>query len=53
MSEQQHKGRPVYGVHYECSCGWTSATWYGKGAQRNAAAELADHKRKAELEEAE
>lgn len=39
-----HKCSFSYGVRATCSCGWVSNTWYGKGAQKSAAAEFGQHK---------
>lgn len=39
-----HKGRLQRGVTPSCSCGWRGATFYGKGSQGGAAADLAAHK---------
>ncbi|MBO0736573.1 MAG: hypothetical protein J2P48_08395 [Alphaproteobacteria bacterium] len=51
-STNRHKGKAVHGVHYTCSCGWRSCDWYGPGAQKNAAAELAWHKEQEAKKEA-
>lgn len=47
-----HKARFVYGVQCQCSCGWASATWLGKGSKHSAAAEWRWHREKCEAEEA-
>lgn len=38
-----HKARPLYGFAVSCSCGWSSSTWYGKGARGTAYAEWHGH----------
>ena len=47
-----HKARFSYGVRCNCSCGWESCTWYGKGARGNAAGEWRYHREKCEAAEA-
>lgn len=43
-----HKARFSFGVMCSCSCGWTSATWFGKGAKYSAAGEWRYHREKCE-----
>lgn len=47
----QHKCRFTYAVCARCSCGWTSSTWYGKGAQGSAAGEFRLHKQACDTKE--
>lgn len=43
-----HKAKFQRGVACRCSCGWASATWFGKGAQSNAAGEWRWHREQCE-----
>jgi hypothetical protein len=43
-----HKARFNYGAVCRCSCGWSSSTWFGKGARTNAASEWQSHRAKCE-----
>jgi hypothetical protein len=45
-----HKASFSYGVHANCSCGWSSSTWFGKGAKGSAAAEWHSHREKCEVQ---
>jgi nitroimidazol reductase NimA-like FMN-containing flavoprotein (pyridoxamine 5'-phosphate oxidase superfamily) len=47
-TDQDHKASFSYGVHCNCSCGWSSATWFGKGAKLSAAGEWHNHRDKCE-----
>jgi len=42
---KNHKlGSVSYGVRVSCECGWSSSTWYCKGARTQAFAEFNGHK---------
>lgn len=43
-----HKATFSFGVAVNCSCGWRSNTWYGKGAQKEASHEWRWHLLKCE-----
>lgn len=45
-TDPDHKAQFSYGVACSCSCGWSSATWFGKGAKRNASGEWHIHRDK-------
>jgi hypothetical protein len=45
-SDPNHKATFYYGV--ACSCGWSSASWYGQGAKHRAASEWHLHRDKCE-----
>ena len=47
-----HKAQFSLGVVCRCSCGWSSATWYNKGAKSNAAGEWRCHIEKCEQDNA-
>lgn len=42
-TDPNHKARFLYGVTASCSCGWSGATWFGKGSKSNAASEWRSH----------
>ena len=44
-----HKASFSYGVHVNCSCGWASTNFFGKGARREAAGEWQRHREYCEL----
>jgi hypothetical protein len=52
MTDPNHKAEFSFGVKCNCSCGWSSSTWYGKGSKRSASAEWHNHKMKCEKKEA-
>lgn len=43
-----HKAKFSHGVHVNCSCGWSSVTFFGKGSRREAAGEWRGHRAKCE-----
>ncbi len=43
-----HKAKFSYGVTPRCSCGWTGATFFGKGAKSGAAWDWKSHLEKCE-----
>lgn len=43
-TDPNHKAHFIYGVCATCSCGWSSATTYGKGAKHDAAAQWHWHR---------
>lgn len=43
-----HKAAFSFGCTARCSCGWSGATWYGKGAKANAAGEWHHHRQACE-----
>lgn len=45
------RARFTYSVSVSCSCGWTSATWCGRGARKSANAEWLSHREKHEKTE--
>lgn len=44
----EHKATFHVCIQCQCSCGWISGMWQGKGAKRNAAAEWRGHRTKCE-----
>lgn len=47
-----HKmGKPVMGFSVSCSCGWDSATFYGRGARGQAIQDWHSHREKCEKAE--
>lgn len=50
-TDPNHKATFSYGVACTCSCGWRSATWFGKGAKASAAGEWHSHRDKCENEQ--